>query len=86
MRAELTVRGEPKLQREPIIVGNKVFKLFGWTFIWWDLSQIGKWRWQKDHIDLGCLSVYGFKENHLLWRFVAIIIKPLRLIYHSRGG
>jgi len=82
MKVELTAKGIPEFQQVPAIVGKTLFKPFGWEFVWWGFGQWYKWRWHKGHIDLGALSVYGFRENHWFWRIVAIFIKPLRMWYH----
>jgi len=81
-KIELTVSGEPTMQRCPAIEGRSI-KIFNWVFVWWGLFEIHKWRWHRDHIDLGCLSVYGFRYNHWFWRFIAMVIKPLRIWYNS---
>lgn len=67
----------------PAIIG-RTYKIGCWEFTWWGLSQIHKWRWHKSHIDLGALSIYGFRYNHLFWRTIALIVKPLRWYYHSK--
>ena len=75
------VDGKPK--KIPAIVG-KDLTIGKITFVLWGFSEFWKWRWQKDHIDLGILSIYGFKRNHLFWRIIAIIAYPMRWNYHRR--
>ncbi|KKN72649.1 hypothetical protein LCGC14_0408910 [marine sediment metagenome] len=71
------------LREADAILGNTL-NIKGWQLTWWGFSQWYKWRWHKSHIDLGCLSVYGFRHNHWFWRFVALTIKPLRWNYNRR--
>ena len=85
MEAELQIKDEGIVTKiMPVIVGESLFKIGSWEFVWWGFSQIHKWRWFKDHIDLGALSVYGFSDNHWFWRIISVLIKPLRWNYHKR--
>ena len=83
MKIELTAWGVPELQREPAILGQS-FKLGSWSLVWWGFSQWYKWRRHSDHIDCGVFSVYGFRKNHPFWRFIGVLIKPMRWNYHRR--
>lgn len=82
-RIKLTIRGKSEFEEVPAILGSAI-KFGGLDFVWWGFSQVYKWRWHGDHIDLGMLSVYGFRKNHPFWRFVAMFIKPMRWQYHQR--
>lgn len=85
MKIHMRVDDEPTMQDIPAILGKRL-SLFGWDFVWWGLGQAHKWRWGRDHIDLGPVSVYGFRENQWFWRLVALFVKPLRWNYHRRFG
>ena len=82
-KIKLSVHGEPTMQDVPVIEG----KSFTWgpcTFVWWGFGKGERWRWCKSHIDIGPLSVFGFKKSYWFWRIIAVLIKPMRLIYdHS---
>jgi len=83
VKANLQIRDEWATRTLPVIIGCKI-KVGSWEFVWWGFSQLHKWRWHKSHIDLGALSVYGFRYNHWFWREIAFLIKPLRCKYHRR--
>ena len=69
------------------LLGSEKLKLFGLDFRYWGLVQWYKFRWNGTHIDLGVLSIYDLPQKgigKLFWRFISILIKPLRTWYHKK--
>lgn len=62
-------------------------KMWSLEFTWWGRNQWYKWRWHRTHIDLGMLSIYDLPQKgpgRWFWRFISILIKPMRWLYHRR--
>jgi len=71
------------------VAASKSHKFLGLELCWWGWGQWYKWRWNRTHIDLGPLTLYGI-QRPWLWLPLAWAIKPARLLYHAyvvnRGG
>ena len=79
---EVTVDGETM---SGYMGSSVMLPLCHWKFTWWPKGG-GRWRWFDDHIDLGRLTVADFKDNHVLWRFVAWTALLLRNRWHKQQG
>ena len=88
------MKSEAEIEKEYLLTGKinidaivgKQWQFKKLKFVWWGLSQWYKWRWFNDHIDLGMLSIYNLSQEgigKLGWRFISILIKPMRIFYHK---
>jgi hypothetical protein len=83
MKTGIEIHGGP-LDGAELIRANS-WKIFGIELSWWGMSQWYKWRWNGTHIDMGPLSIYGIAQPpNLLWRTLALAIKPMRYVYHRK--
>lgn len=66
---------------------GKSRKIGSTEYVFWGKCQWHKFRWNRTHIDLGIFSFYNLPEKGygaVFWRFIALIVKPLRVWYHKK--